>query len=113
MIRSTLFAAVACFLSVSAFACSSTTTTTNEPTDPSDDGGSASAADPSSKAGPKCTAYIACCEDVVKSQPSYGTSCDSVKKSIDDAVASGASADAYESACAQGITAFQGAGYCK
>ncbi len=110
-------------LALFAFACGTGSTTSTgtgsstSSTDPAakdgggkdDDGGRSSAGD----LGPSCTAYVACCEELAKSQPQLGASCDAVQKQIDTAQASGVSTASYEAACKSGVTSFQSAGYCK
>jgi hypothetical protein len=109
--------------SLSLFACgtgsTSSTGTGTSPTEPAGkDGGSSSKDDGGSSnggadLGPSCTAYVACCEELAKSQPQLAASCDAVQKQIDTAQANGVSTETYESACKSGVTSFQSAGYCK
>lgn len=72
-------------------------------------GGKASGGD----LGPQCTKYLECCDELVKDNPQVGASCDTVKKSITDTQKKGQSTDTLESACKQGVSGFQAAGYCK
>jgi hypothetical protein len=66
-----------------------------------------------SSAGPECTAYLACCDEIAAEQPALAGSCDTTRSTIDDAVGKGASTDSYESACKQALSSMKGAGYCK
>lgn len=66
-----------------------------------------------SSVGPQCSAYLECCDEVVKAQPAAAGSCDSTRSSIDKAVENGASTASYESACKQALSTMKSAGYCK
>ncbi len=85
--------------------------TTASPTTPED--GEAGDTSEASSLGPSCTAYLECCEEIAAKMPQLGASCDSTKKSIEDAQEAGASTATYESACKSGISGAQSAGYCK
>jgi hypothetical protein len=106
-------------LALFTFACGTgTTTSTGSSTSSTDpaakDGGSKDDGGGSGSAlGASCTAYVACCEELAKSQPQLAASCDAVQKQIDTAQASGASTASYEAACKSGVTSFQSAGYCQ
>lgn len=63
--------------------------------------------------GPKCTAYLACCDELVAEQPAMAGACDSTKTSLANAKDNATSADSLESACEQALQAAQGAGHCK
>jgi hypothetical protein len=52
-------------------------------------------------------------QEIADKQPSLAGACDSTKKSVEDAVAKGASTSTYESSCKQALEAMQGGGYCK
>jgi uncharacterized protein YceK len=94
--------------------CSSGTTSTA--------GGDAAPASTSaaSALGPKCEIYYGtCCAELANTLPA-GANRDSAVKACSDAnanikqgIAAGATAEQYESACAQGITSAQAAGKCK
>lgn len=115
--RHALRLAPACLFTVLAFAlvaCSDDedeTTKQTSPTTPSADakkdagnGGSSS-----SKLGPNCTAYVACCEELSDKQPQLASACDSTKSSLESA----SDASTLETSCKSGVDAFKAQGYCK
>ena len=65
-----------------------------------------------STVGPKCTEYLACCDEVAAKNPSMGSACDSTRTQIDQAKAQGVSTSSYESACESAISSMKSAGYC-
>ncbi len=74
-----------------------------------------STADPKSAGGtlgPKCTQYLACCDEVAAKNPSMGSACDSTRTQIDEAKAKGVSTSSYESACESAISSMKSAGFC-
>jgi hypothetical protein len=85
-------------------------TSSTDPTAPGKDGGSTTTG--SSSLGPSCKEYVACCDELAKSQPQLAASCDSVQSQIEKAQASGVSTSSYESACKSGVSSFHSAGYC-
>lgn len=112
MVRS-IFAVGLVSLSLSGLVGCSDDSDSDEPKAP---GKSAESTEPKggkSSSGPECTKYFECCEEVAKAQPALAGSCDSTKKSVDDAISKGASTDSYESACKQALSAMQSGGYCK
>jgi hypothetical protein len=82
---------------------------------PTGSGGTSSNSDKAtpSNIGPKCKSYIACCEQIVKSQPSMASACNSTSDAIDKAIDSGASTSTYETTCGQALDMAKQAGYCK
>ena len=62
--------------------------------------------------GPKCTEYLACCDEVAAKNPSMGSACDSTRTQIEQAKEKGVSTGSYESACESAIGSMKSAGYC-
>lgn len=86
---------------------------TKDSEQPSDSTDPAEEKDKGSSVGPQCEAYLDCCDEIAKDQPALAGSCDTTRKSVDDAIDKGASTETYESSCKQALATMQSAGYCK
>ncbi len=69
--------------------------------------------DTESSIGPQCMSYLACCDAIAESRPALAGSCDSTRRSVEDAQEKGAGADSLESSCNQALATMQSAGYCE
>ncbi|MBX3209227.1 MAG: hypothetical protein KF764_29615 [Labilithrix sp.] len=86
---------------------------TKEPSKASDSDGTEPADDEGSSLGPECKSYLACCDEIAESQPALAGSCDSTRKSVEDATKKGTATTSFESSCKQALASMQSAGYCE
>ncbi len=115
MYRTAIGLVVLALSTVSLVACGEDDPPTTPTPAPAGSGGTSSNTDKASPSslGPKCKSYIACCEQMVKSQPSMASACNSTSDAIDKAIESGASTATDETTCGQALDLAKQAGYCK